>query len=213
MPTIVRSGGGGTDVSDANATKAQVLIGRTFYSNQSDDIQTGTMANHGAKTINVGETGSAGYYSSVSVNASSLGNAKAEHVLSNASFTNSSKTTQNGTIVIRSDPDASVEVGGTYTNTNAGYYSKITVKGPVLSGNATANKVLKGYTFYKDSGEQLVGSLESKTITGSVTVGGTYTNTTAGYYTSIKVTGPTLSGNASEDKVLSGYTFYKDNGS
>jgi len=70
-----------------------VLSGATFYSNASDDIQTGTMSNHGTKQINVGDTGSAGYYSSVSINASSLGNATAGHVLSNATFTNTSKKT------------------------------------------------------------------------------------------------------------------------
>lgn len=212
MPTIVRNGSSGMDVSDANATTSQVLSGATFYSNASDDIQTGTMSNHGAKTINVGDTGSAGYYSSVSVNASSLGNATAAHVLSNVTFTNTSKMTQSGSIAIRGDPNASVAVGGTYINNDIGYYSKITVKGPILSGNATTDKVLSGYTFYKDSGEKLTGSLTSKTMSGTVGVGGTYTNTSAGYYTSVTVTGPTLSGNAIASDVLQDKTFYSSNG-
>ena len=214
MPTIVRSGGGGVDVSDATATKDKVLQGYKFYGAGSDEPQEGTMVNHSSKTtINVGETGDAGYYSSISINASSLGNATAAHVLTNATFTNSSKVTQSGSIAIRSDPNASVAVGGTYTNTNAGYYSKITVKGPTLSGNATTDKVLSGYTFYKDSGEKLTGSLTSKTMSGTVGVGGTYTNTSAGYYTSVTVTGPTLSGNATTSDVLQNKTFYSSNGS
>lgn len=213
MPTIVRSGGGGTDVSAANATKGQVLSGATFYSNASDDIQTGTMNNHGAKQINVGDTGSAGYYSSVSVNASSLGNAKAEHVLSNATFTNTSKKTQSGSIVIRSDPKGTVGVGGTYKNTNAGYYSSITVTGPTLSGNAEASHVLSGKSFYSNTGTMINGSMTNHgALTGSVAVGGTYTNTNAGYYSSIKVTGPTLSGNATTSDVLINKTFYSTSG-
>lgn len=213
MPTIVRSGGGGTDVSAANATTSQVLSGATFYSNASDDIQTGTMSNHGAKTINVSETGSAGYYSNVSVNASSLGNATAAHVLSNATFTNTSKTTQAGSIVIRSDPKGTVSVGSTYKNTNAGYYSSITVTGPTLSGNAAASHVLSGKSFYSNTGTMINGSMTNYgALTGSVAVGGTYTNTNAGYYSSIQVTGPTLSGNAAVSDVLQNKTFYGSNG-
>jgi len=49
-------------------------------------------------------------------------------------------------------------------------------------------------------------------LTGSVTVGGTYTNTNAGYYSSIKVTGPTLSGNATTSDVLVNKTFYSTSG-
>ena len=217
MPTIVRSsGGGGTDISALTnaATANQVLEGRQFYGAGSDEPQEGTMVDHSAKTtINVGETGSAGYYSNISVNGASLGNVTAEHVLTNATFTDSNKITQNGSIIIRSDPNANVTVGGTYTNTDAGYYSKITVKGPTLSGNATTDKVLSGYTFYKDSGEKLTGSLASKTMSGTVEVGSTYTNTSAGYYTSVTVTGPTLSGNATTSDVLQNKTFYSSNGS
>ena len=217
MPTIIRSsGGGGADVSALTnaATANQVLEGHQFYGAGSDEPQEGTMVNHSAKTtIDVGETGSAGYYSNISVNGASLGNVTAKHVLTNVTFTDSNKITQNGSIIIRSDPNANVAVGDTYINTDAGYYSKITVKGPTLSGNATTDKVLSGYTFYKDSGEKLTGSLTSKTMSGTVGVGGTYTNTSAGYYTSVTVTGPTLSGNAAASDVLQNKTFYSSNGS
>lgn len=208
MPTIVRSGGGGTDVSAANATTNQVLSGATFYSNASDDIQTGTMSNKGAVSQTAPYSGSAGYYSSISV--TTTGTANNAHVLSGKTFMNANGT-QTGAMANRGEVNTSVGIGGTYTN-SAGYYSSIKVVGPTLSGNATADKVLKGYTFYSSNGTKQTGTIESKTLTGSVGVGGTYTNSTAGYYTSIKITGPSLSGNATAGDVLATKTFYASNG-
>ena len=215
MPTIVRSGGsGGMDVSAANATTSQVLSGATFYSNASDDIQTGTMINHGAKQINVGDTGSTGYYSSISVNASSLGNATAAHVLSNATFTNTSKKTQAGSIVIRSDPEGTVGVNGTYKNTNAGYYSSITVTGPTFNeSTGSASDILSGKKFYSNIGTVITGTMTNKgSVSTSVGVGGSYSDG-AGYYSGINISGPSFTestGSASD--VLSGKKFYSNTG-
>lgn len=44
---IEGGGGGGTDVSNANATAENVLSGKTFYAG-SDEVKTGTMTNRGA---------------------------------------------------------------------------------------------------------------------------------------------------------------------
>lgn len=77
---------------------------------------------------------------------------------------------------------------------------------------ATIDKVLSGYTYNDSEGEIQTGTMKNKGIvTGSVGVEETYTNT-GGYYSSISVTGPTLSGNAPTSAVLSGYTFYSSNG-
>lgn len=276
MPTIIRSGGGGVDISTANATKAQVLEGKTFYSNQSDDIQTGTMTNHGAvtnsvnvggtykgsagyyssitvtgptfsestgnagdvlsgkkfysntgevvsgtmtnkgaATINVGETGGAGYYSSISINKSSLGTAKAEHVLNTVTFTNNNGSTQSGTMVDRGSINTSLSYGGNISG-SAGYYSSINVTAQALTGNATSSQVLSGYTFLNQNGSQ-TGSLSfsgnataaqvlknqtfysssTSKLTGTmnnwgnksqtITAGGSITLCT-GYYTTTKIT-------------------------
>ena len=77
---------------------------------------------------------------------------------------------------------------------------------------ATIDKVLSGYTYNDSEGEIQTGTMTNKgAVTGSVGVGGTYTNT-GGYYSSISVTGPTLSGNATTAQVLKGQTFYSSNG-
>lgn len=264
MPTIVRSGGGGMDVSDANATTSQVLFGATFYSNASDDIQTGTMsnkgavsqtapyfgsagyyssisvtttgtatnahvlsgktfmnvngeqngtmANKGAATINVNEEGGAGYYSSVSINKSSLGNATAAQVLSNATFTNNAGTTQNGTIIDRGAFTKTVGVGTTESG-SAGYYSNITVTGPTFSASTGTNaQILSGIKFYSNKGTLMNGTMINR---GSVTCTSLAAGSTcapgAGYYSCISIkaaAAPTLDGTATNATVLSGYTFY-----
>ena len=265
MPTIVRSGGGGTDVSAANATTSQVLSGATFYSNASDDIQTGTMNNKGAvsqtapysgsagyyssisitttgtatnahvlsgktfmnasgaqngamanysskTTINVGEKGDAGYYSSISINKSSLGNATAAQVLSNVTFTNNAGTTQSGTIVDRGAFTTTVGVGKTESS-DAGYYSSISVSGPSFNeATGTNAQILKGINFYSNTGALMTGTMTNR---GSVTCTSLAAGSTcapgAGYYSCISIkaaAAPTLNGTATNATVLSGYTFY-----
>lgn len=264
MPTIVRSGGGGMDVSAANATTSQVLSGATFYSNASDDIQTGTMsnkgavsqaapysgsagyyssisitttgtatnahvlsdktfmnadgaqngamANKGAATINVNEQGGAGYYSSVSINKSSLGNATAAQVLSSVTFTNNAGTTQSGTMVNRGAFTKTVGVGKTESG-SAGYYSSISVSGPSFSSATGTNaQILKGISFYSNTGALMTGTMTNR---GSVTCTSLAAGSTcapgAGYYSCISIkaaAAPTLNGTATNATVLSGYTFY-----
>ena len=193
-----------------NAEASHVLSTKTFMNSKGEQI--GSMVDRSSKTtINVGETGGAGYYSSVSINSSSLGNATSSHVLSNASFTNTSKATYTGGIAIKGKYAPTLSFGS-QVSSGAGYYDSISISVPSLSGNATSSQVLSGYTFMNASGSQ-TGGITSKTISTSVGVGGTYTNTTAGYYTSIKVAGPTLAdATATKDKVLSGYVFYNSSG-
>ena len=198
-----------------NAAAGDVLTGKTFMN--SSGSQTGSMNNKGAVTCSLSHgstyTGTAGYYSSISVSAASLsGNATAANVLSGKTFMNASGA-QTGTMTNCGAVNTSVAVGGTYNNTNAGYYTSIKVAGPTLSGNATAANVLNGATFYAANGTKQTGTMINYgSINTSVGVGGTYSNTNAGYYSSIKVTGPALSGNAAVGNVLTGKTFYANNG-
>ena len=276
MPTIIRSGGGGgMDVSAANATTSQVLSGATFYSNASDDIQIGTMNNKGAvsqaapysgsagyygsisvtttgtatnahvlsgktfmnadgaqngamvdysskTTINVGEKGGAGYYSSISINKSSLGNATNAHVLNTVTFTNNAGTTQAGAIATYSAFSCVLGYGESTSANGAGYYSSISVNAPSRYGNATAAYVYNEKTFMNTTGNQ-TGSLKldgtagtgdvlsGKTFhagnsitqkTGTMpnrgqfynaSVGTSWSNSGAGYYTSINVKGKSAS--------------------
>lgn len=207
MPTFVKIGGGtDTDTSEVTAGTKDVLATKKFI-DADGELQTGTMANKGAVSQAAPYTGTAGYYSSISVATS--GDATASEVLKNKTFMNASGA-QTGTMKNNGSCSTSVAVGGSYTG--SGYYSSLTINGPTLSGNATAAQVRQGYTFYNTSGTICTGTMADKTINTSVAVGGTYTNTTAGYYTSIKVAGPTLTGNAAADNVLSGKTFYNTSG-
>lgn len=269
MPTIVRSGGGGMDVSAANATTSQVLSGVTFYSNASDDIQTGimnnkgavsqtapysgsagyyssisvtttgtatnahvlsgktfmnsngtqtgAMVNKGAATINVNETGGTGYYSSVSINKSSLGNAAAAQVLANVTFTNKAGTTQSGTMVNRGALTKTVGVGGKATG-SAGYYSSITITGPTFDKTTGTNaQILSGINFYSNTGALMVGTMTNRgSVTCSSLAAGSTCAPGAGYYSCISIkaaNAPTLSGTANASHVLQGYTFYNNNAS
>lgn len=132
-------------------------------------------------------------------------------VLEGYTFNDSEGEKQTGTMPTYTI-DTSVAVDGTYTNTTPGYYTNITVKGPTLSGNAAASNVLTGKTFYSDSGTKQTGTMADQgAVDTSVSVGGSYTGS-AGYYSSIKVAGPTLSGNATAGQVLTGKTFYNNSG-
>jgi len=78
--------------------------------------------------------------------------------------------------------------------------------------SATADKVLSGYTYNDSDGEAQTGTMPNKgTININVSVNGEYTNT-GGYYSSIKITGPTLSGDAEASNVLVNKTFYSNSG-
>ena len=269
MPTIIRSGGGGVDISDATATKDEVLQGYKFYGAGSDELQEGAMADHsdkitidvgetgsagyyssisvnpnslgtateddvlstvtftnnskvtkqgkiavkGAATINVGETGGAGYYSSISVNKTPLGTAKAEHVLSTVTFTNSAGTTQNGTMTNRGAFTCALAYGESTTANGAGYYSSISVSAPGRYGNATKEHVLNNVSFMNTGGNQSTGNIPTYgDTTKTIDPGGNWSG--AGYYKSIKVTAnkATYYGNATNSVVLAGYTFMNSSG-
>lgn len=205
MPTIVRSGGGGMDVSAANATTSQVLSGATFYSNASDDIQTGTMNNKGAVSQAAPYSGSAGYYSSISI--TTTGTATNAHVLSGKTFMNASGA-QNGAMANYSSK-TTINVG---EKGDAGYYSSISINKSSL-GNATATQVLSTVTFTNNAGATQSGTMVDRGSINKSLGYGENVSGSAGYYSSIKVTAQALTGNATSSQVLSGYTFLNQNGS
>ena len=84
----------------------------------------------------------------------------------------------------------------------------------ILTGDAISGNVLSGKTFYNtDAKTKVTGTMANNgAVSTSVAVGGSYT-IPAGYHNgSGKVTGPTLSGNATAADVASGKTFYSNSG-
>lgn len=216
MPIIVHSAGG-IDISDATANTNQVLTGYSFYSQNSDELQEGTMPNYGELNLNIsiGEEhrDAGGYYSGIVISGPTLsGDAEVAEVLSGKTFYSNNGDIKTGTMTNYGDININIGVGGSETTNSAGYYSSITVKGPTLSGDAEETQVLDGKTFYSNSGTKKTGTMENKgSINTNIGVGGSYTNS-AGYYSSITIKGPTLSGTATASQVLSGYTFYSNSG-
>ena len=197
--------------TSGNAEASHVLSGKTFMNSKGE--QTGSMVNRSSKTtINVGEKGGAGYYSSISINKSSLGNATAAQVLSNVTFTNNNGSTQSGTMVDRGTFTKTVGVGKTESG-SAGYYSSISVSGPSFNQTTGTNaQILKGINFYSNTGALMTGTMTNR---GSVTCTNLTAGSTcapgAGYYSCISIkaaAAPTLNGTATNATVLSGYTFY-----
>lgn len=138
--------------------------------------------------------------------------AEPEQVLMDYTYNDSDGEKKTGKMVNCGAINTSVAVGDTYTNNTTGYYTSITVKGPTLSGSAAKENVLNGKTFYSNSGTKQTGSMNNYgAINTSVAVNGSYTGS-AGYYSSIKVAGPALSGDAAVGNVLSGKTFYSNSG-
>ena len=211
MPTLVRScgGGGGADISALTnaATTDQVLEGRQFYGAGSDEPQEGTMINHGAKTINVDETGSTGYYSSVSINPDSLGTATENDVLSTVTFTNNSKVTKQGKIAVKGEATINVDEIG-----SAGYYSSIAINKSSL-GNAKEEDVLSTATFTNNSGITKNGTMINHgSFSCALEYGGNTTASGPGYYSSISVSAPALTGNATNAYVYKDKTFMNESG-
>ena len=180
-----------------NALSSHVLAGKTFYSD--NDIQkTGTMPNIGSleKSINVGESysGNEGYYKTITITGPTLtGNAVESQVLSGKTFYSNNGQIKTGTMTNHGTVTASVGANASYTNTNAGYYSSITVNGPSLTGNATASQVLNGQTFYSNSGTKQTGTMANKgSVSRTLSIGSSYTGS-AGYYSSIAISTESLS--------------------
>lgn len=97
--------------------------------------------------------------------------------------------------------------------------SEIANKIAAIKNNGAISKTIGvGQTYiipagYHNGGGKVTSNIANKgAISGSVGVGGTYSNNPYGYVSVIKVTGPTLDGNADEGQVLNGYTFYKNSG-
>ena len=84
----------------------------------------------------------------------------------------------------------------------------------ILTGDAISGNVLSGKTFYNtDAKTKVTGTMANNgAVSTSVAVGGSYT-IPAGYHNgSGKVTGPTLSGDATAGNVLNSKTFYSNSG-
>ena len=184
-----------------NATTARVLSGYTF-SNASNDGLTGTMNNWGANSVSLSSntaTLSAGYYSSITINAASrytagynaakVGNATAARVLNGYTFTNASNVGATGTMSNRGNVTITLNCGNSYTITSGYHGGGGTVTANSLSsqtvGNITAARVLNGYVGWAN-GTKYTGSMNNW---GSNTVNMTANTKTlsAGYYSSISI--------------------------
>ena len=77
---------------------------------------------------------------------------------------------------------------------------------------ATKDKVLSEYTYNDSEGEVQTGTMPNNGAINKVIDVGEEFNSNAGYYSSINITGPTLSGTATARQVLSGYSFYNTTG-
>lgn len=157
-------GGGGTITANslasqtsANATAAQILNTYTAWVNGAKI--TGSMNNWGSNTVTLTTsntaTRSAGYYSSISVNAAGL--------YSNAYSAGNTAGYNTG-----------------YTEGNSTGYSAAMV------GNATAARVLNGYTFTNASSVGASGTMNNWG-SNSVSMSSNTANLSAGYYSSISI--------------------------
>ena len=78
--------------------------------------------------------------------------------------------------------------------------------------NATEKEVLSGYTYNDSEGEVQTGTMPNNgAINETINVDGKFEGN-AGYYSSINITGPTLTGNAEVSNVLADKTFYSNSG-
>lgn len=77
---------------------------------------------------------------------------------------------------------------------------------------ATKDKVLSEYTYNDSEGEVQTGTMPNNGAINKVIDVGEEFNSNAGYYSSINITGPILSGTATTRQVLSGYSFYNTTG-
>lgn len=128
------------------------------------------------------------------------------NVLTNKTYNDSEGEVQTGTMPNNGAINKTIDVDEEF-NSGAGYYSSINITGPTLSGTATSEQVLSGYSFYNTTGTKETGSMTDRgQITCNLNYGETYTGD-GGYYSSITVTAPSRYGNAGASHVLAGKTF------
>ena len=138
-------------------------------------------------------------------------NAKTKDVLSGCTYNDSEGEVQTGTMPNNGDINETINVEGKFEG-NAGYYSSIKITGPTLTGNAEVSNVLADKTFYSNSGTIQIGTMANRGIVNeTIGIDESYSGL-EGYYSSINITGPTLTGTATPEVVRVGYTFYSNNG-
>jgi hypothetical protein len=156
-----------------DAATGNVLAGKTFYSDAYNKL-TGSMVDRGALNLTPSDsiqTGSAGYYSGITVAARPVlsGNALAIYVLEGFTFYSNSYTKLTGTIPIRTNsdtggsyPDAvnqSIYPGMLYLIPSAGYYSgSVWVKSS--APNIIPANVKKGVQFSAN----MIGTMEDAAV-------------------------------------------------
>ena len=133
------------------------------------------------------------------------------NVLINTTYNDSEGEVQTGTMPDNGAINETINVGGKFEG-NAGYYSSINITGPTLTGNAEVSNVLADKTFYSNSGTIQTGTMANRGIVNeTIGIDESYSGL-EGYYSSINITGPSLTGNATPEVVRAGYTFYSNNG-
>lgn len=134
-----------------------------------------------------------------------------DNVLIDKTYNDSEGEVQTGTMPDNGAINETINVGGKFEG-NAGYYSSINITGPTLTGNAEVSNVLADKTFYSNSGTIQTGTMPNNgTVIINIEANDSKT-LSEGYYSSINITGPSLTGNATVDNVLSGQTFYSNSG-
>lgn len=138
-------------------------------------------------------------------------NATEKEVLSGYTYNDSEGEVQTGTMPNNGAINETINVDGKFEG-NAGYYSSIKITGPTLTGNAEVSNVLADKTFYSNSGTIQTGTMANRGIINeTIGIDESYSGL-EGYYSSINITGPTLTGTATPEVVRVGYTFYSNNG-
>ena len=138
-------------------------------------------------------------------------NATEKEVLSGYTYNDSEGEVQTGTMPNNGAINETINVDGKFEG-NAGYYSSIKITGPTLTGNAEVSNVLADKTFYSNSGTIQTGTMANRGIVNeTIGIDESYSGL-EGYYSSINITGPSLTGNATPEVVREGYTFYSNNG-
>lgn len=134
-----------------------------------------------------------------------------KNVLIDKTYNDSEGEVQTGTMPDNGAINKTIDVDEEF-NSGAGYYSSIKVTGPTLTGNAEVSNVLADKTFYSNSGTIQTGTMANRGIVNeTIGIDESYSGL-EGYYSSINITGPSLTGNATPEVVREGYTFYSNNG-